>query len=60
MSKLKKYSTFDDLKSDIKPAKAASKKDNKLLIEFEAFLNSLQQAFSTNQQKKGTHGKQFD
>lgn len=59
MGKLKKYSTFKDLKLDIEPDKSASKRDNKLLLEFEAFLNSLQKQFSSNEQKKETHGKQF-
>lgn len=58
MSKLKKYSTFEDLKSDIKPDKPASKKDNKVLLEFETFLNSLQRQFSGNGQKKESNGKQ--
>ena len=43
MSKLKKYSNFEDLKSDIKPDKPVSEKDNKVLVEFEAFLKLLQQ-----------------
>ena len=60
MSKLKKYSNFEDLKSDIKPDKPASEKDNKVLLEFEAFLKLLQRQFSSNEQKKETHGKQFN
>ncbi len=58
MSKLKKYTNFEALKSDIKTEKVAQK-DNKLLLEFETFLHSLQRQFSTNQQTKGTHGKQL-
>lgn len=42
MSKLKKYSNFEDLKSDIKPDKPASEKHNKVQLEFEAFLKLLQ------------------
>ena len=59
MSKLKKYTGFEALKSDIKQDKAGSPKDNKLLLEFEAFLNSLQREFSINKQSKGDNGKQF-
>lgn len=58
MSKLKKYSTFEDLKSDIKPTKTAGKKENKLLLEFETFLKQAQREFSINQQAKEAHGKQ--
>ena len=59
MSKLKKYTNFEALKADETTDKAAFAKGNKLLLEFEAFLNSLRRQFSTNQQAKGTHGKQI-
>jgi hypothetical protein len=57
MSELKKYTNFEALKSDIKPDKAPSPKDNKLMAEFEAFMNLLQQEFSLKK-SKATRGKQ--
>ncbi len=58
MSELKKYSNFEALKSDIKSDKAASPRDNKLMVEFEAFLNLLQHEFSIKK-TKATRGKQL-
>ncbi len=59
MSKLKKYTNFEALKSDAKPDKAVSPKDEDLLAEFKSFITLLQQQFSTNQQTKSTRGKQI-
>ncbi len=56
MSKLKKYTSFESMKSDVKSAKTISEKSNKLLLEYEAFLSSLQRQFS-NHQLKENHGK---
>lgn len=58
MSVLKKYTSFEALKSEAKPAKQPGKA-NKALLEFEAFINLLQRQHSTNQQTKATHGKRF-
>jgi hypothetical protein len=59
MAKLKRYRNFKALKSDAESNKAASVKDKKLLIEFEAFLNLLQTKFSPKKKIKTAHGEQF-
>ena len=58
MSEFKKYTNFAALKSDTKPDKAASPKDNKLMAEFEAFMNLLQHEFSIKK-TKSTGGKRL-
>lgn len=58
MSEFKKYTNFEALKSDIKPDKSASPKDNKLMAEFEAFMNLLQHELSIKK-TKAARGKQL-
>jgi hypothetical protein len=56
MSKVKKYTSFEALKSETKPLKQTEKAD-KALMEYEAFLTLLQQQHLTNQQTKAADGK---
>lgn len=57
MSELKKYSTFEALKSDVKNDQKVSSKANKSLLKFEALLHSLQRIFSAKQPVKTKNGK---
>ncbi len=59
MTKLTRYTNFEDLKSDAKSDETASIKNNKVLLEFEAFLNLLHDKFSVKKKTKNANGKQY-
>ena len=59
MAKLTKYTNFEAFKSDTKSDIAPVIKDKKLMLEFEAFLNLLQNKFLEKKETKTTDGKQF-
>jgi len=50
MTKLTRYTNFEDLKSNVKPRKTDSIRNKKMLSEFEDFINLLKRKYSV---KKG-------
>ena len=60
MAKLTKYASFEDLKSEMNSCKTTSGKEKKLMSEFEAFLNLIQNEFSIKQKNKTVYGKQVN
>jgi hypothetical protein len=57
MSELKKYTNFEELKAETKAAKKDSLNE-KLMVEFEAFMHLLQHEFSLKKQVETTNGNQ--
>ena len=57
MAELKKYTSFEDLKRNGKPANVNRPKDV-VFSEFEAFLKKLQNEYSKKKKTKTHNGKQ--
>ncbi|MEK6480034.1 hypothetical protein WJR50_21000 [Catalinimonas sp. 4WD22] len=59
MSKLKKYTSFEAMKSDEKADDNAQSEDS-IFLEFEAFMKRLRSEYSNKKMMKTNDGKQSD
>lgn len=59
MAELKKYTSFEALKSDERSGNIDQSKNN-IFSEFEAFLKQLQKEYSNKKKIKSDNGKQFN
>ena len=57
MAKLTRHTNFEALKSEAQSNKATQAKDKKLSLEFEDFLNLLQNEYSNKKKIKTSYGK---
>lgn len=54
MKKLRKYTDFEALKSNVKSGNTIPKKDNKTLLEYDSFVKLLQREYYFNKRKTKT------
>lgn len=59
MVKLTRHTSFQDLKLETKTVNTTTIKKEKLMLEFEAFLNLLQREFAIKKKTKTANGKRF-
>ncbi len=58
MTKLKRYTNFEELKSDIQPKRESPSNVRKEQFEFEAFIDMLKRELSKKKKNLATYGKQ--